>query len=97
MRMNMLFVLNPRLPNKKAYGIHAAKMCEAFIEAGADMTPVVPRGHRFSGEHYWELGKRGYPLSRVRTALERHGVLLRGYVPFEHQHRHFFVIGKHSV
>lgn len=36
------FVVNARLPSQKAYGIHIAKMCEAFIEAGYDLSLVVP-------------------------------------------------------
>ena len=41
--MKLYYVVNARLPNKKAYGIQIAKMCEAFIEAGADLTLVIPR------------------------------------------------------
>lgn len=47
--MKIYYVLNARMPNKKAYGIHVAKMCEAFIEAGADLELVIPRTHASSG------------------------------------------------
>ena len=49
--MKMYYVVNARLPNKKAYGIQIAKMCEAFIEAGIDLTLVIPstRAARSSG------------------------------------------------
>ena len=43
--MKMYYVVNARLPNKKAYGIQIAKMCEAFIEAGVDLELVIPRTH----------------------------------------------------
>jgi len=36
------------MPNKKAYGIQTAKMCEAFIEAGVDLELVIPRTHASS-------------------------------------------------
>lgn len=39
--MKMYYVANARMPNEKAHGIQIAKMCEAFIEAGADLTLVV--------------------------------------------------------
>lgn len=39
----MYFVINARMPNDKAYGIHIAKMCEAFIESGIDLTLVLPQ------------------------------------------------------
>ena len=51
-----------------------------------------PKRHIFNGQHYWELGKRGYPLSRIRAAFERHGILLTELVPFENSYHHFFVI-----
>src|SRR3989338_4247374 len=41
--MKLYFVANARMPTDKAHGIHIAKMCEAFAEAGADVTLVVPR------------------------------------------------------
>lgn len=41
--MKIYYVANARMPNEKAHGIQIAKMCEAFIEAGANLTLVVPR------------------------------------------------------
>ena len=41
--MRLYYVVSASLPHKKAYGIQIAKMCEAFIEAGVDLTLVVPR------------------------------------------------------
>lgn len=38
-----VYIVNARLPNKKAYGIQIAKMCEAFVEAGVDLELVIPR------------------------------------------------------
>lgn len=52
------------------------------------------RAHRFDGQHYWEIGKRGYPPRRVRAILGRLGSILEEFVPFENQYHHFFVIEK---
>lgn len=41
--MKLYYVANARMPTEKAHGIQIAKMCEAFIEAGVDVTLVVPR------------------------------------------------------
>ncbi|MDO8514606.1 MAG: glycosyltransferase, partial [bacterium] len=41
--MKIYYVANARIPTEKAHGIQIAKMCEAFIEAGANLTLVVPR------------------------------------------------------
>lgn len=51
--MKIYYIANARMPNEKAHGIQIAKMCEAFIEAGADLTLVVSsRGSGSLGEAY---------------------------------------------
>lgn len=55
-----------------------------------------PKKHVFNGQHYWEIGKRGYPASRIRAALARRGTLLKEFVPFENQYHHFFVLEKYA-
>jgi len=39
----LYYVANARMPTEKAHGIQIAKMCEALIEEGVDVTLVVPR------------------------------------------------------
>src|SRR5438067_1345356 len=39
------YVVNARMPHTRAYGIQIAKMCEAFIENGVDLTLIIPRTH----------------------------------------------------
>lgn len=51
-----------------------------------------PKQHRFNGQHYWELGKQGYPPSRLRELLSKHGKVVREHVPFNSEYHHFFVI-----
>lgn len=51
-----------------------------------------PRKHVFNGQHYWELGKRGYPAALIRRKLSEHGVLVRDFVPFGSPYHHFFVL-----
>ncbi len=41
-RPKILYVLNARFPTKRAYGIQAAKMCEAFIEQEVELKLLVP-------------------------------------------------------
>lgn len=53
-----------------------------------------PKQHVFNGQHYWELGKRGYPPARLRNVLRQVGTIKAEYVPFENQYHHFFVIEK---
>lgn len=59
------YVANARMPNEKAHGIQIAKMCEAFIEAGADLTLVVPhRGMSQSLRDFYHL-RVDVPLVRL--------------------------------
>lgn len=39
--MKMYYIVNARMPTDKAHGIQIAKMCEAFLRAGVDLTLVV--------------------------------------------------------
>lgn len=43
MKEKIYYIANARMPTEKGHGIQIAKMCEAFIEAGIDLTLVVPR------------------------------------------------------
>ena len=51
-----------------------------------------PKRHVFNGQHYWELGKRGYPARRLRKALSAHGRIVRDFVPSGSAYHHFFVL-----
>lgn len=64
--------------------------------------PLIPRiqwatkipfskKHFFNGEHYWEIGKAGYPVKRIKNVLESKMRLIEDYVPFENQYHHFFI------
>jgi len=51
--------------------------------------------HRFDGEHYWEIGKAGYPLRRVLEDIERSGFqVIKCYRVFEMPYHRFFVLVK---
>lgn len=58
---------------------------------GAVKIPFWKR-HVFNGEHYWEIGKRGYPISLIRNKLSAQGELVYDFVPFGSPYHHFFVI-----
>lgn len=51
-----------------------------------------PKEHRFNGQHYWEIGKRGYPTSLIRQKLSRHGKIVSDFIPCNSAYHHFFVL-----
>ncbi len=51
-----------------------------------------PKEHQWNGQHYWEIGKKGYPPPRIRAVLKKHGTLVKEFIPFENQYHHFFVL-----
>ncbi len=48
--------------------------------------------HVFNGEHYWEIGKRGFSASRIRSALKEYFSIEDEFVPYGNQYHRFFVL-----
>lgn len=54
-----------------------------------------PKKHQFKGEHYWEIGKHGYSLKKIKAAISNSGfTIIREYVVFENPLHRFFVLKK---
>ena len=50
-----------------------------------------PEEHRFDGEHYWEVGKAGFPPSRIEGELAAAGLELEEQLRvFELPYHHFY-------
>lgn len=54
--------------------------------------PFFWKEHVFNGEHYWELGKKGYPVSRFTTAAKDAGLHLVAYKKFADDPGHRFFV-----
>jgi hypothetical protein len=47
--------------------------------------------HRWDGEHYWELGKRGYGIRKVKRTIARSGLrLIKAFRPAPSLYCYFF-------
>ena len=51
-----------------------------------------PRKHKFDGGHYWEIGKKGYSLSKIRKILSKYFIVEREFYPPENMWHYFFVL-----
>src|SRR3989344_5430070 len=59
--------------------------------------PFFWKTHRFNGEHYWELGKRGFPVSRFISLARDAGLELAKTVKYADDPVHrFFVFSVRS-
>ena len=52
--------------------------------------------HKFDGEHYWEINKQGYELTRVSEDLVKICSLLRTYRVLENPYHRFFIFEKYQ-
>lgn len=52
--------------------------------------------HRFNGEHYWEVGKAGYGLTKVKKQIEASGLrIVRAFRPAASLYCYFFITKPH--
>jgi hypothetical protein len=55
----------------------------------------LSKKHTFDGQHYWELGKKGFPLSRFQKIITEAGFIITdSYRIFEFDNHHIFVLSK---
>mgnify|MGYP001080392247 CR=1 FL=1 len=56
---------------------------------------LKPNTLKFKGEHYWEIGAKGYPLKKIKSIFINSDLkIIRTYRVFEHPIHRFFILEK---
>lgn len=51
--------------------------------------------HIFDGQHYWEIGKKGYSVKRIKKEIVKSGLkIVKRFVPCDAPTNHYFVLEK---
>ncbi|MDU8946144.1 class I SAM-dependent methyltransferase [Ovoidimarina sediminis] len=53
-----------------------------------------PVEHKFDGEHYWELNKRGYEVERFLSDISKEFRILKNWRSWDNPYHHFFLLEK---
>lgn len=61
----------------------------------ASLPRLRKKMHQFDGQHYWEIGKKGFALHRIAKDIEAAGFRIRrSYRVFENPYHRFFILEK---
>jgi len=51
-----------------------------------------PVEHVFDGQHYWEIGKKGYPLRKILKIMSKWYLIEKTYIVPENPYHRFFIL-----
>lgn len=83
------------LPNARTiwrYLFHVPKL--GLLSFGISRPEVRAPMHSFDGQHYWEIGKRGFSVNKVIKDFSDIMTLVKSYRVNEYPYHHFFVFRK---
>lgn len=82
------------LPDSTRYWRVQLKLPKIRIKWSKDIR-LKPRPHVFDGEHYWEIGKQGFPLKKICENIASTGFsIVTSYRIWENPYHRMFVLKK---
>jgi hypothetical protein len=55
---------------------------------------INPKKFTFNGEHYWEMGRKGYSKRRIKKILRKHFRIVKSFPETNQPEHYFFVLEK---
>jgi len=61
-----------------------------------DLSIRIPRKTKikFNGEHYWEIGAKGYPIKKIKKELKKNFKIVKQFSPVLNKYHEFFLLEK---
>jgi ubiquinone/menaquinone biosynthesis C-methylase UbiE len=56
--------------------------------------PMFYKRHKFDGQHYWEIGKRGHSQKSIKAIIENKFKINTSFTPKENSYHTFFLLEK---
>ena len=51
--------------------------------------------HQFDGQHYWEIGKKSFSLSKIKAEIKDTGLkIIKNFAPQDNPLNHYFIVEK---
>lgn len=62
------------------------------VNFGIKLKSLIPPIHVFNGQHYWEVGKRGYSSAFIKKSFSNQDyVLINEFISYNNPYHHFYV------
>ncbi|MDD3178668.1 MAG: class I SAM-dependent methyltransferase [Candidatus ainarchaeum sp.] len=68
-----------------------------FHKRFIEMTIKIPlffKKHKFNGEHYWEIGKKGYPIKKIRKIIKTEYKIIKEESSLLNKYHYYFILQK---
>jgi len=83
------------LPDKRRTLLKFALKIPFFEERNFILRISTFKEHQFDGQHYWEIGKKGFSGSKIKKEIEKAGFkIVRDFAPWDNPRNHYFILEK---